>query len=160
MHSRTTVPSRPCCPFSRSKGNALDILAREDLKRLPQGLDLGLAASHALLVVHARVHAARLQLVVVRQRRVQLPLRTLKVALRRRELSVLPRLELALVVSVRSLRRTVHAAVIHESLVLRRSAIFLRGRLTFEAREVGSDHLEHANDTAALRLLTLEARVN
>merc|ERR1719313_3037732 len=61
--------------------SALDILAGEDLKRLLQGLDLGLATRDALFVAHARVDAARLQLVVVGQRRVQLPLRTLEVFL-------------------------------------------------------------------------------
>merc|ERR1719379_2482820 len=150
----TAIHSRP---FHHSYRNsrflarsALDILAGEDLKRLLQGLDLGLATRDALFVAHARVDAARLQLVVVGQRRVQLPLRTLEVFLGHLQLRVLPRLELLLVVGLRSHRRLVHAAVRHEGLVLRGSAVLLRRGLALEAREVRSDHLEHADNAATL----------
>merc|ERR1719313_2148916 len=139
--------------------SALDILAGEDLKRLLQGLDLGLATRDALFVAHARINAARLQLVVVRQRRVQLPLRALEVFLGHLQLGVLPRLELLLVVGLRSHRRLVHAAVRHEGLVLRGGAVLLRRGLALEAREVRSDHLEHADNAATLGPHALVARV-
>merc|ERR1719326_1230945 len=147
-------------PLKKKKQrSALNILAGEDLERLLERLDLGLAPCHALLVAHARIHAARLELVVVREGGVELTLRTLEVLLRRRELPVLARLQLLLVVGLRRLRRAVHGAVRREGLVLLRAALLRRGRVALKAREVRRDHLEHADDAAALRLLALERRV-
>merc|ERR1719263_348410 len=88
-------------PHCRSKRVAvLDVLAGKDLERLLEGLDLGLPALDALLVAHSRVHAARLELLVVRKRGIQLTLRTLEVLVRRRQLTILARLELLLVVNL------------------------------------------------------------
>merc|ERR550537_1349590 len=113
----------------------------------------------ALLVAHARIHAARLELVVVRERGIELALRALEVLLRRRELPVLARLELLLVVGLGRLRGAVDGAVRGEGLVLLRGALLRCGRVALEAREVRRDHLEHADDAAALGLLALEGGV-
>merc|ERR1719331_939120 len=142
------------------RGRALlDILAGEDLERLLERLDLGLAARHALLVAHARVNAARLELVVVSERSVKLSLSSLEVLLRRGELPVLARLQLLLVVGLRRLRRAIHGRIGHERLVLLRGALLRRSRVALEACEVRSNHLKHANNAAALSLLPLEGRV-
>merc|ERR1719305_1239843 len=52
-----------------------DVLTVEDAERLLQRLDLLLAARNAVLVRHTGIHARRLELVVVRQCRVELLLR-------------------------------------------------------------------------------------
>merc|ERR1719198_2153947 len=85
---------------NEAKPGRLDVLPTQDLQRLLQGLDLLLAHLHALLVAEAGVHAARLELLVVRQGRVELLLRGLEVRLRGHEVRLGRGLVLALVLEV------------------------------------------------------------
>ena len=61
-----------------SSARLRDVLAGQDAQRLLQRLDLLLALGCALLVRHARLDAARLELLVVREGRVELRLRGLR----------------------------------------------------------------------------------
>merc|ERR1719482_347306 len=129
-----------------------DILTVEDPQGLLKRLNLLLAASDAVLVRDTGVHARRLQLVVVRQSRVELLLRALQVSLLRRQGALLVRLLRRLVLHVLGVRRAVHRRLAAELVerVLRLSLRRLGVRL--ETREVRGDHLQHAEHTAVLRL--------
>merc|ERR1719313_2221358 len=120
--------------------------------RLLERLDLLLAARHAVLVAHTSVHARRLELVVVRESRVELLLRALQVRLLRRQSSLLVRLLRRLVLHVLRVRRTVHRRLARELVegLLRLSLRRLRVRL--KAGEVRLDHLKHANHATVLGL--------
>merc|ERR1719428_1787818 len=91
-----------------------DVLPVEDAKRLLEGLDLLLAARHAVLVAHTSVHARRLELVVVRESCVELLLRTLQVRLLRGQSSLLVGLLRRLVLHVLRVRRAVHRRLTRE----------------------------------------------
>merc|ERR1719261_1240386 len=129
-----------------------DVLPVEDPQCLLQRLDLLLAARDTVLVAHARVHAGRLQLVVVRESCVELLLRALKISLLRRQRGLLVRLLRGLVLHVLGVRRTVDGRLARELVegLLRLSLRRLRVRL--EASEVRLDHLEHTDNAAVLRL--------
>merc|ERR1719182_1376486 len=129
-----------------------DVLTVEDAERLLQRLNLLLAASDAVLVRDTGIHARRLQLVVVRQSRVELLLRALQVSLLRRQGALLVRLLRRLVLHVLGVRRAVHRRLAAELVerVLRLSLRRLGVRL--ETREVRGDHLQHTEHTAVLRL--------
>merc|ERR1719313_396378 len=149
----------PVTRVDRSLLEECDILAVEDAKRLLERLDLLLAACDTVLVAHARIHAGRLQLLVVRESRVELLLRALKVRLLRGQRALLVRLLRRLVLHVLHVRRAVHSRLRRE-LVVRLLRLRLSGlRVRLEAREVALDHLEHAHDTAVLRLHALVRRV-
>merc|ERR1719313_998429 len=145
---------QPVTRVDRSLLEECDILAVEDAKRLLQRLDLLLAACDAVLVADTRVHARRLQLVVVRESRVELLLRTLKISLLRSQRCLLVDLLRGLVLHVLRVRRTVDGRLARELVerLLRLSLRRLRVRL--EASEVRLDHLEHADDATALGLHT------
>merc|ERR1719236_172170 len=129
-----------------------DVLTVEDAERLLQRLDLLLAARNAVLVRHTGIHARRLELVVVRQYRVELLLRALEVSLLRRQGALLVRLLRRLVLHVLRVRSAVHRRLAAE-LVERALRLSLRGLgVRLETREVRGDHLQHAQHTAALRL--------
>merc|ERR1719182_467484 len=129
-----------------------DVLTVEDAERLLQRLDLLLAARNAVLVRHTGIHARRLELVVVRQSRVELLLRALEVSLLRRQGALLVRLLRRLVLHVLRVRSAVHLRLAAE-LVERALRLSLRGLgVRLETREVRGDHLEHAKHTAVLRL--------
>merc|ERR1719182_55768 len=129
-----------------------DVLTVEDAERLLQRLDLLLAARNAVLVRHTGIHARRLELVVVRQSRVELLLRALEVSLLRRQGALLVRLLRRLVLHVLRVRSAVHRRLAAE-LVERALRLSLRGLgVRLETREVRCDHLEHAKHTAVLRL--------
>merc|ERR1719364_75172 len=85
-----------------------NVLTVQDTERLLQGLDLLLAASHPVLVADAGVHAARLELVIVRQSRVKLLLSPLEVGLLRRQGALLVDLLRRLVLDILGILRTVH----------------------------------------------------
>merc|ERR1719313_3281019 len=143
---------QPVTRVDRSLLEECDILAVEDAKRLLERLDLLLAACDAVLVADTRVHAGRLQLVVVRESCVELLLRALQVRLLRGQSSLLVGLLRRLVLHVLRVRRTVHRRLARELVegLLRLGLRRLRVRL--KASEVRLDHLEHANHAAVLGL--------
>merc|ERR1719364_679549 len=145
---------QPVTRVDRSLLEECDILAVEDAKRLLERLDLLLAACDAVLVADTRVHAGRLQLVVVRESCVELLLRTLKIRLLRSQRCLLVRLLRGLVLHVLRVRRTVDGRLARELVerLLRLSLRRLRVRL--ESSEVRLDHLEHADDATVLGLHT------
>merc|ERR1719364_129351 len=145
---------QPVTRVDRSLLEECDILAVEDAKRLLERLDLLLAACDAVLVADTRVHAGRLQLVVVRESRVELLLRALKIRLLRSQRCLLVDLLRGLVLHVLRVRRTVDRRLARELVerLLRLSLRRLRVRL--EASEVRLDHLEHADDATVLGLHT------
>merc|ERR1719313_3168118 len=145
---------QPVTRVDRSLLEECDILAVEDAKRLLERLDLLLAACDAVLVADTRVHARRLQLVVVRESRVELLLRALKIRLLRSQRCLMVRLLRGLVLHVLRVRRTVDGRLARELVerLLRLSLRRLRVRL--EASEVRLDHLEHADDATVLGLHT------
>merc|ERR1719313_1939445 len=145
---------QPVTRVDRSLLEECDILAVEDAKRLLERLDLLLAACDAVLVADTRVHAGRLQLVVVRESRVELLLRALKIRLLRSQRCLLVDLLRGLVLHVLRVRRTVDGRLARELVesLLRLGLRRLRVRL--ETGEVRLDNLEHADNAAALGLHT------
>merc|ERR1719161_537508 len=83
---------RQRAPLLREKGGPShgDFLPVEDLVRLLKGHDLLLALAHALLVAQASIEAVRLELLEVRQCRVELLLGELQLFLRLRNGLVSP----------------------------------------------------------------------
>merc|ERR1719364_347605 len=143
---------QPVTRVDRSLLEECDILAVEDAKRLLERLDLLLAASDAVLVADAGVHAGRLQLVVVRESRVELLLRALQVSLLGRQSSLLVRFLGGLVLHVLGVRRAVDGRLARE-LVEGLLRLGLRSlRVGLQTSEVRLDHLEHADNAAVLRL--------
>merc|ERR1719313_2955791 len=145
---------QPVTRVDRSLLEECDILAVEDAKRLLERLDLLLAACDAVLIADTRVHAGRLQLVVVRESCVELLLRALKIRLFRSQRCLLVDLLRGLVLHVLRVCRTVDGRLARELVerLLRLSLRRLRVRL--KASEVRLDHLEHADDATVLGLHT------
>merc|ERR1719364_303720 len=145
---------QPVTRVDRSLLEECDILAVEDAKRLLERLDLLLAACDAVLVADTPVHAGRLQLVVVRESRVELLLRALKIRLLRSQRCLLVDLLRGLVLHVLGVRRAVDGRLARELVegLLRFGLGSLRVRL--ETGEVRLDHLEHADDATVLGLHT------
>merc|ERR1719364_327028 len=145
---------QPVTRVDRSLLEECDILAVEDAKRLLERLDLLLAACDAVLVADTRVHAGRLQLVVVRESCVELLLRALKISLLRSQRCLLVRLLRGLVLHVLRVRRAVNGRLARE-LVERLLRLGLRRlRVRLEASEIRLDNLEHADNAAVLGLHT------
>merc|ERR1719305_1481917 len=123
-----------------------DVLTVEDAERLLQRLDLLLAARNAVLVRHTGIHARRLELVVVRQCRVELLLRALEVSLLRRQGALLVRLLLHILRVRSAVHRRLAAKLVERALRLSLRGLGVR----LETREVRGDHLEHAKHPAVL----------
>merc|ERR1719191_208819 len=132
------------------------LLHAQDPESLTERLDLLLPFLDALVVGDARVDAARLELVVVGERSVELPLSRKAVLVRVVEVRLLRNLGLLLVVEVRLLDGLVLGALGHEAAVLLGRRVLGGAGLGLELREVALDDLEHADDSARL---TAHARV-
>merc|ERR1719213_747240 len=132
-----------------------NVLTVQDAERLLQGLDLHLAASHAILVTDAGVHAARLELVIVRQSRVKLLLCALEVGLLRRQSTLLVDLLRRLVLNILRVLRTVHRRLARELVERILRLCLSRLSVGLEASEVRRNHLEHPEHAAVLRLHAL-----
>merc|ERR1719162_572077 len=127
-----------------------DVLSVEDLEGLLKGLDLFLPAADTVLIALGLTNARWLQLVKVSQSGVEFLLGALEVGLLLSEGLRLILLLGALVLNGRGLSGLVNLGILHEGVVL-----LLGGGLTCvgvcgQAGEVGLNHLEHADDTAAL----------
>merc|ERR1719336_469640 len=95
-----------------------DVLTVQDLERLLQRLDFFLSPRHPVVVADTRINARRLQLVVIRQRSVQLLLRALQVRLLKHQSLLLILLLRGLVLDVGHLCSLVDLRVGHELIVL------------------------------------------
>merc|ERR1719506_3651968 len=91
-----------------------DVLSVQDAQCLLQGLNLLLAARNAVLVADTRIHARRLQLVVVRESGIEFLLRAFQISLLRRQSCLLVRLLRGLVLHILRVRRAVHCRLARE----------------------------------------------
>merc|ERR1719171_535744 len=143
---RAMLISRTCLPLLR--GGCL--LHAQDPESLTKRLDLLLPFRNALVVSDARVDAARLELVVVGERGVELPLGGEAVLIRVVEVRLLRDLGLLLVVKVRFLDGLVLGALGHEAAVFLRRGVLRGTCLRLKLGEVALDYLEHADDSGGL----------
>mmetsp|Transcript_136230 Transcript_136230/g.423333 ORF Transcript_136230/g.423333 Transcript_136230/m.423333 type:complete len:709 (-) Transcript_136230:8-2134(-) len=132
-------------------GRSGDVVPREDLECLLQGLNLLLPAPHALLVGDPGVDACGLQLLVVVHGGLQLLLRGLELLLGRMQVTLLVRLGSILVLALVLLQRLVLLRLEHELVVLVGLRSLRAGGLGLQAGEVGQDDLQEVHDVAALR---------
>merc|ERR1740117_385404 len=126
----------------------VDICARQNLEGLRKGLHLSLATLHTFLVSDARVNAGWLEFLIVSVGLIQTFLGELELFLRRVQSALLLGLLLLLVSHVVLLERLILLRLEHEVLELVRFHGLIGGSLRLQSREVGEDHLKHANPAA------------